>query len=508
MSNIVISLAAEYTGRKAFKEAEQNVKNLEKGAKKLAKALGYSLSTAAVVAFGKASVKAFAEDEKAAAQLANTVNNLGLAFANPQIATFIDNLSKSASISDDQLRPAFQALIQTTGSLAKSQELLSQSLEVSRATGVDLVQVSTDLAQAYVGNTKGLRKYNLGLTQAELKAASFADIQERLTKLFSGANARYLDTYAGKMEALSVAAKEAQEKIGKGLVDSFALLAGQDTNVQNVTDAIDKMATSIANATVGMGKLIAQFKGVPVISKLFEALSWSIKNSPAGLLFGAAEKAGATKQSTGFSFFGSPMETLQNQRNAAAQKAAEAAAAKRAKELVKASNGTTKALKDQAALKKAGSVFDLKQIQLVAALKGSISEEERKRLELMMALETQNVTEAQRLTLELQKSQAATAELAKSVANLATINPFAGWTVPSMPGSIDFGGNTIGSLVQGFTPPLAGTYGNAGTITDASSFAGVVSVQIDGKEIAAAVQSQTNSGNYTGFSRLGDWRTL
>ena len=171
--SLLINIAATFSGKKALKEAQKQVNVLESSVKKLGATLGVSLSAAAVVAFGKASVKAFAEDEKAATRLAGVLENLGLAFANPQIAAFIEDLSKATGVVDDDLRPAMQSLITTTGSLANSQKLLAQAIDISAASGVDLVTVSNDLAQAYVGNTRGLRKYNLGLTQAELKAASF-----------------------------------------------------------------------------------------------------------------------------------------------------------------------------------------------------------------------------------------------------------------------------------------------------------------------------------------------
>jgi len=89
MSNILISLAAEFVGKKAFSDASKATTSLEKSVKKLGKTLGLSLSTAAIVAYGKASVKAFAEDEAAAIRLSNAVDNLGISFANPAISKFI-----------------------------------------------------------------------------------------------------------------------------------------------------------------------------------------------------------------------------------------------------------------------------------------------------------------------------------------------------------------------------------------------------------------------------------
>ena len=214
---LIIPVVADDKTAKGLNSAKKNINGFEKNVKSLAKTLGVALSAAAVVDFGKASVKAFMEDQKAASLLAKTVENLGLGFANPQIARFIDELSIATGVTDDQLRPAFQALITTTGSLANSQKLLSQAVDISVGSGQDLATVSQDLANAYVGNTKGLKKYNLGLTQAELKTMSFTEIQKKLNDQFSGSNAAYLETYAGKMQVLQTAAGEAQETIGGAL---------------------------------------------------------------------------------------------------------------------------------------------------------------------------------------------------------------------------------------------------------------------------------------------------
>ncbi len=154
--SLLINIAAQFSGKKALKDAQKQINVLESSVKKLGTALGVSLSAAAVVAFGKASVKAFAEDEKAASRLAGVLDNLGLSFANLQVAGFIEDLSKATGVIDDDLRPAFQALITTTGSLTNSQKLLSQAIDVSAGSGENLTTVANDLAQAYVGNTRGL----------------------------------------------------------------------------------------------------------------------------------------------------------------------------------------------------------------------------------------------------------------------------------------------------------------------------------------------------------------
>jgi hypothetical protein len=84
--------------------------------------------------------------------------------------------------------------------------------------------------------------------------------------------------------------------------------------------------------------------------------------------------------------------------------------------------------KRQNAIKKAGTLFDLDQIQIIAALKGNISKEDRLRLELQLALATENVTEVEKLGKQLAISQGLGQDLAKFLTSLPSAkNPFEAW---------------------------------------------------------------------------------
>ena len=478
-------------------KADKQLTAFERKVKSLGKVIGGSLALATVQQYGKAAVKAFTEDEVAATRLSKAVDNLGMAFANPYIADYVQNLEKTSRVADDELRPAFQALLQQTASLAKTQSILNTAIEVSRGAGVSLTQVSNDLAQAYVGNTKGLKKYNLGLSQAALKAASFEEIQASLNKQFAGSNSAYLNTYAGSIASLSLSWQNLKETVGGSLLlmASFGS-GGESQGLKNLADILDRIGSATS--------LIS--KGWDSVAKLL-----NFSNLGTSVLGGF----NPYKTST-------PEKKSENVLTKYQQELAkiEADRLKQIKLLTTQQKALTAEQKKQAALKKAGSIFDLTQIQIIAALKGKISDEDRKRLELQMALETENVTEAQRLTFELAKSQGLTTALATTLASLpAASNPFAAWKgyldeielqakrisafSPSTPNT-----GQIGSLVQNFTPdvvmpPQTTQPGQPGFVGPT-----VVKVEIDGKEVASAVQSQNNSGNYTGFSRLGDWRTL
>jgi hypothetical protein len=111
-----------------------------------------------------------------------------------------------------------------------------------------------------------------------------------------------------------------------------------------------------------------------------------------------------------------------------ARAAAEKASAKNRTALVKTTKEQTKAIKEQTALTKAGTLFDIQQTQIIAALKGDVSNEERKRLELQLAILTGNTTEASKLAGEIAKAQGLSQQLAAYLSSVPDAkNPFTAW---------------------------------------------------------------------------------
>jgi hypothetical protein len=389
--SVRIDIAAEFTGKKAFKQADTATAKLTKGVKSLAGGLGLAFGTAAVINFGKAAFKAFAEDEAAALRLSNAVESLGIGFANADISKFIADLERSAGIADDILRPAFQGLLTQTGSLVQSQKLLNDAITISRASGVDLATVSQDLAKGYVGITKGLAKYNTGLTKAELSSKSFNEILGTLLKQSAGAADDYLGTTAYSMDVLSVATSNASEIIGGGLVDAFAAIGG-GTEASDAAYVIEAIATAIANVTRATGAAVGV---IPTLIK-------NLKNLPKNIFEGFVSKqTGVTPKPTPVAPSASELSKLEQAKRLAKL---EADAAKRAKALAVLQNKqlanakkqaelekkTLASEKARAALMKAAAVFDLNKIQIAAALKTTYDRDERLRLLAMQAIENDN----------------------------------------------------------------------------------------------------------------------
>jgi hypothetical protein len=364
MANVVIDIAAEFTGNKAFKQADSATTTLTKNVKKLAGAVGLAYSTQAIVNFGKAAVKAFAEDEAAALRLNRAVENLGIGFANPAISKYIAALEKSAGVADDILRPAFQGLLTTTGSLTQSQKLLNDAITISRASGIDLATVTEDLGKGYIGVTRGLLKYNTGLTKAELQSKSFNEILGVILKRSAGAAEDYLDTTAYKFDILTVASSNASEIIGGSLVDAFALIGG-GTEASDAAAAIETIATALSKIIVQSGRTIGV---IPTLIKNLKNLGKNIFFGFAGAQFGVNVTPPADKKEEA-------KLTLTEKKQQELLAKLEKESLKREKERLALLNKQNAAKKLQGVIDKANlalgkgkDVFDLDQIQVAAAL--------------------------------------------------------------------------------------------------------------------------------------------
>jgi hypothetical protein len=411
-TNVKVDIAAEFTGKKAFADAAKQTVGLNSQVKTLAKSYLGLFTVQRLLQAEFQAAKAFAADEKAAKTLSRSLDNLGLAYADPAVKTFISDLEKQFGVLDDQLRPAFQRLLTTTGDVAKSQSLLKTALDLSAASGQDVVSVAGDLSKGYVGQTRALAKYGIGLTQAQLKAMSFEEVQTRINSLFGGQAQVAVDTYAGKFDRLNVALKNAQETLGKGVLDSLTAIGGGGTQgFDNTLNFIDSLAKKAAEFQTKFGVGIGQF--LAVLRGDFAAVKTLGENIGKTAPFMGAIPSIQTELNKKVAW-----DRINQYKKEAALQA----------KLLAAKKAELKAAKDQEALKKAGTLFDVQQAQIIAALKGDITNEERKRLELQLAIITENASAASKLAGELAKSQGLSQSLVAYYSSLPDAkNPFSGW---------------------------------------------------------------------------------
>jgi hypothetical protein len=402
MANVVIDIAAEYTGNKAFKQAETATQKLEKSVAKLGKQLAGVFAASKLYAFGKASVKAFAEDEKAARSLALALANTGNAFAAIEVEKFIGDLQRATGVLDDNLRPAFRTLLTATGDVKKSQDALALALDISAGTGRDLGQVAVALSRGFLGQTTALSRLGAGLDKATLKAGDMDVIIGELTDKFRGQALAAAEGYAGAIAKLTVASNNAKEIIGKDLLDAMQMVSGKD-GIGGATTAMEGFATQIGNAIYGIGVLIKQIKSIPGAGFIGDVLAAGTQISGIGLLsrLGASSKARSA---------GTPAQSP-GQRKAIDKANADALKLQKSKnELAKIDNAnTTRKITltaDQQALEELKKKFDVERVGLFAALNQATDEETKMRLKSLIAIKDNDAALAGKIKAELEATRA------------------------------------------------------------------------------------------------------
>jgi hypothetical protein len=409
-ADIAINIAAQFTGKNAFQKADKATAGLQKSVKNLGMALGVALSARAIVNFSKLSVKAFAEDEKAARSLALAVANTGNAFAQLDVESFIQRMQRTTGVLDDDLRPAFRTLITATGDVKKSQDALALALDISAGTGKDLSAVSMALAKAYGGQTTALSRLGAGLDKAILKTGDMDEITKELQARFSGQALEATKGFAGQMALLTVAVNDAKEAIGKGLVDALGVLSGGQGGTGGAITVINDMATGIAEGAKNIAFMIKQFEALkPVIIAIGSLLLLyfaPVTAAIAALTFLLAKGGQNLKKSQfrqgaipgGMGNVSMSVGSQDTQRaQTAARKKAEAEALRLAKsknELSKIDNAnTTRKLAltgDQLALQELEKKFDVERIGLFAALNNATDQETQTRIKSLIAIKDQD----------------------------------------------------------------------------------------------------------------------
>jgi len=434
MADIIIDIASEFTGAKAFTKAQSATAKLEKGVKRLGRTLGIGLSTAAVLSYAKASVKAAAADQKGQQQLALALKNVGLERDAANSEAYIQRLQSEFGVVDDLLRPAYQRLAVATHDTNESQKLLNLSLDISASTGKDLESVTSALSKAYLGSNTALSKLGVGISKADLKAKSFSDIVDQLTTTFAGSAKAAASTYQGSIDKLGVASNNVKEIIGIGIIDSLKLLA-QDQSIDVATKKMEAFGTATNETLVGISSLLSKLKNNKLGGAVLGTLGDVLGNLQPFALFRKEGKTVNAKKTAGGPS-GPPSSLLASFPQSSTKND------KVAKDTLKINQQSLK-------LAKAKATFDLQKIQIEAALKGKLSEEDAIRLKLMKAIEEENLTNIEKyqkaLTVAQDKSKSLS-DLLASIKLLEIKDLFGEWKIDPVTAAINALTTSIGGV--------------------------------------------------------------
>jgi hypothetical protein len=254
-----------------------------------------------------------------------------------------------------------------------------------------------------------LGKLQTAYTAAELEAMGFTAAVEALGAQFSGAAQQNAQTYSGKIDRLSIAFGDVKEEIGKGILLFLESLGSGDYDA-------------------GLQKLV---NFGTAIGDVFRRAGLSIEYTRALLSTGLRiDEEEARRLEEIRNRFDNPQAAQNRQANnpasnrlfladlrkqQALQKKIEVDRKKAAALAAKAEKERLKKEKEAQMLKRAGTVFDMENIQIVAALQGKIDGEQRLRLVALLAINNDMADAAEKT------SRAVLAINAPALANLGVI---------------------------------------------------------------------------------------
>ena len=483
--SVRIDLAAEFTGRKAFKQADTATEKLTKSAKNLARTFGVAFGSAAVIGFAKKSINASIEAQAQQARLASLLR-VTVGATDAQIASLDAQaaaLEKVGVVSAGNITQTQSQLATFNLQLSTIEKLTPAILDYvtaekgATATTEQFKSMTNGLAQALNGNFAALTRTGFVLDENTKSIIENGTESERVEAIVAVLNSTYKDfnknlrdTPAGQMAVLANAAQDATTVIGTSLLGALqSITNSQDIEqlAQKVTDfgktageAIEKLGVLIGEnleqlknlgitfaaiwtASAVMAGIEAVLRIIVSLNKAYRALrataigaaiaQAAVLNPLGAIAWGAvlvatvvsatrtvdmltdsfddadasAKKLGKTIGNYQMST-GSVLDLGAINRSVDAMYVRKALAAQLKADKIAAANkikADKLAAANKAKLDKAAAVFELQKIQIAAALKGKISEEEKTRLLLMQAIEDGNAEKAEILQKKLEKIQ-------------------------------------------------------------------------------------------------------
>jgi hypothetical protein len=174
---------------------------------------------AAFAGFAALGIKEAMEAETIMTKLNATLAAQGLNTAGTRKE--IDELSSSfvkLGFDDEAAASSMQILIQTTGDLAKSKDLLAMSADLARAKTISLESASQMLVRANMGAGKVFKQFGIVLDTTLPKAEATAKAMQELKEKLSGQAQKATETFAVQLQILKERFNNAAQALGEVLI--------------------------------------------------------------------------------------------------------------------------------------------------------------------------------------------------------------------------------------------------------------------------------------------------
>lgn len=224
--DILIKVAADVGGavgdlgkvNSSLKETQTTGQRVQAGIKSAAVPAAAALT--GLAAAGIACVKSAALAEESQAKLNDQIkrstgaSDAAIKSTNDWVASY----GRTVAMTKGELNPALAELVRSTGEVAKAQDLLKLSADISAATGKDLASVTKAVGKAYNGSAGSLKRLVPSLSDAAIKSGNWAKIQQELNGQVGGAAVKAAESTEGQYKILQNTIKGLQVSIGMALL--------------------------------------------------------------------------------------------------------------------------------------------------------------------------------------------------------------------------------------------------------------------------------------------------
>lgn len=214
-------------------------------------------ATAALVAFGAASVKAYAERSMAQDKLNFALaKSPALMNLNAEaLAGYNTELASKVAIDDDVIAGAEAVLARFAQNEDQLKNLTELSADYARVTGTDITTAAGTVGKALLGNTRALKALGISYTATGNAAKDAAAIQQLLNDKIGGFAEQFAGTAQGKLEELNRQFGELQETVGQALLPALETLMDVTKPVLEAYGNLPKPVQQTAFAVALLGSV-------------------------------------------------------------------------------------------------------------------------------------------------------------------------------------------------------------------------------------------------------------
>lgn len=200
----------------------------------------------------------------------------------------IDKLSSSfvqLGFDDEAAAASMQILIQSTGDLAKSKELLGMSADLARAKSISLEQASQMLVRANMGAGKVFKQFGIVLDTTLPKAEATSKAMQELKEKLSGQAQKATETFTVQLQILKEQFNNAAQAVGEVLIPYLKTLMD---NLNKAVEFVKRNSTAfqifggiVLTVTVALASYAITLKVITAATKTYAFVQGVAKTATA-----------------------------------------------------------------------------------------------------------------------------------------------------------------------------------------------------------------------------------